>query len=62
MIIAKTTFLQVQFKPEMWEDEPKEKEEAEEGPPPVKRPRGRPRKALLFPTEQKVESSNVDKM
>lgn len=46
----------------MWEDEPEEKEEAEEQPPPVKRPRGRPRKIALSTTEHKVESSNVDKM
>lgn len=46
----------------MWEDERDEKEEVEEQPPPVKRPRGRPRKILLSTTEQKVESSNVDKM
>lgn len=47
----------------MWEDEREEKEEVvEEQPPPVKRPRGRPRKILVSTTEQKVESSNVDKM
>lgn len=61
MITKKPIFLQVQFKPEMWEDEPEEKEKAEEQPPPVKRPRGRPRK-IPVTTDQKVESSNMDKM